>query len=93
MTQEQTKQPKPPRTLSEFREFTANNSKIVTLQNGKILRMLSEIEWVNIAKRHNQDDALESQKSSLMSGYVIADDGSLVMQKVGTNVKYKVTGD
>ena len=93
MAQDQTKLPKSPRTLSEFREFAANNPKIVTLQNGKILRMLSEIEWVDIAKRHNQDDALESQKSSLMSGYVIADDGSLVMQKVGTNVKYKVTGD
>ena len=93
MAQEQTKQPKPPRTLSEFREFTANNPKIVTLQNGKILRMMSEIEWIDIAKKHNQDDALESQKSSLMSGYVIADSGSLLMQKVGTNVKYKVTED
>ena len=93
MAQEQTKQPKSPRTLSEFREFTANNPKIVTLQNGEILRMLSEIEWIDIAKRHNQDDALESQKSSLMSGYVIAESGSLLMQKVGTNVKYKVTED
>lgn len=93
MAQEQTKQPKSPRTLSEFREFTANNPKIVTLQNGEILRMLSEIEWIDIAKRHNQDDAFESQKSSLMSGYVIADSGSLLMQKVGTNVKYKVTED
>ena len=44
MAQEQTKQPKSPRTLSDFREFTANNPKIVTLKNGKILRMLSEIE-------------------------------------------------
>ena len=93
MAQEQTKQPKSPRTLSEFREFTANNPKIATLQNGEILRMLSEIEWVDIAKRHNRDDALESQKSSLMSGYVIAESGSLLMQKVGTNVKYKVTED
>ena len=93
MDQDQTEQPKPPRTLSEFREFTANNRKIVTLQNGKILRRMSEIEWIDIAKRHNRDNALESQKSSLMSGYVIADNGSLLMQKVGTNVKYKVTPD
>ena len=43
MAQDQTEQRKSPRTLSEFREFTANNPKIVTLQNGKILRMLSGI--------------------------------------------------
>ena len=28
-----------------------------------------------------------------MSGYVVADSEALVMQKVGTNVKYKVTED
>ena len=28
-----------------------------------------------------------------MSGYVVADSQALVMQKVGTNVKYKVTKD
>ena len=28
-----------------------------------------------------------------MSGYVVADREALVMQKVGTNVKYKVTKD
>jgi len=28
-----------------------------------------------------------------MSGYVVADSEALVMKKVGTNVKYKVTED
>ena len=28
-----------------------------------------------------------------MSGYVVADSEALVMQKVGTNVQYKVTED
>ena len=41
------------------------------------------------------DDPLPSKvkhhKSSLMSGYVVADSEALVMQKVGTNVEYKVT--
>ncbi len=32
-------------------------------------------------------------KSSLMSDYVVADSEALVMQKVGTNVQYKVTED
>ena len=35
--------------------------------------------------------ALERHKNSLMSGYVVAESEDLVMQKVGTNVKYKVT--
>ena len=30
-------------------------------------------------------------KSSLMSGYVVADSEALVIQKVGTNVEYKLT--
>ena len=30
-------------------------------------------------------------KSSLMSGYVFADSEALVIQKVGTNVEYKLT--
>ena len=58
-----------------------------------MLRMMSELEWVDTAKKHNQKDALERHKSSLMSGYVVADSEQLVMQKVGTNVKYKVTED
>ena len=34
---------------------------------------------------------VKHHKSSLMSGYVVADSEALVMQKVGTNVEYKVT--
>ena len=80
-----------PRSLTEFRDFHSNNPKIVNLANGTTLRMMSELEWIDTAKRHNQKDALERHKSSLMSGYVVADSEDLVMQKVGTNVKYKVT--
>ena len=54
---------------------------------------MSELEWIDTAKRHNQKDALERHKSSLMSGYVVADSEDLVMQKIGQNVKYKVTED
>ena len=82
-----------PRTLKEFKEFRSSNPKVVTLGNGTMLRMMSELEWIDTAKRHNQKDALERHKSSLMSGYVVADSEQLVMQKVGTNVKYKVTED
>ena len=82
-----------PRTLKEFKEFRLNNPKVVTLGNGTMHRMISELEWIDTAKRHNQKDALERHKSSLMSGYVAADSEALVMQKVGTNVKYKVTED
>ena len=82
-----------PKTLTEFKEFRSNNPKVVTLANGTTLRMMSELEWIDTAKRHNQKDALERHKSSLMSGYVVADSEALVMQKVGTNVKYKVTED
>ena len=79
-----------PRTLTEFRDFRLNNPKVVTLGNGTMLRMMSELEWLDTAKKHNQKDALERHKSSLMSGYVVADSENLVMQKVGTNVKYKL---
>ena len=89
----QEKTNKAPRSLTEFREFHSNNPKIVNLANGTTLRMMSELEWIDTAKRHNQKDALERHKSSLMSGYVVADSEALVMQKVGTNVKYKVTKD
>ena len=89
----QEKTNKAPRTLSEFKEFRSNNPKVVTLGNGTMLRMMSELEWLDTAKRHNQKDALERHKSSLMSGYVVADSEALVMQKVGTNVEYKVTED
>ena len=82
-----------PKTLTEFKEFRSNNPKVVTLANGTTLRMMSELEWIDTAKRHNQKDALERHKSSLMSGYVVADSEALVMQKVGTNVQYKVTED
>ena len=82
-----------PRTLTEFRDFRLNNLKVVTLGNGTMLRMMSELEWIDTAKRHNQKDALERHKSSLMSGFVVANSEQLVMQKVGTNVKYKVTED
>ena len=30
-------------------------------------------------------------KSSLMSGYVVADSEALVLEKIGTNEKYKLT--
>ena len=82
-----------PRTLTEFREFRSNNPKVVTLNNGTTLRMMSELEWIDTAKKHNQKNALERHKSSLMSGYVVADSEQLVMQKVGQNVQYKVTED
>lgn len=87
------KQPNAPRTLTEFKEFRSKNPKVVTLGNGTTLRMMSELEWIDTAKKHNQKNALERHKSSLMSGYVVADNEALVMQKVGTNVKYKVTED
>ena len=74
-----------PRSLTEFKEFRSNNPKVVTLGNGTMLRMMSELEWIDTAKRHNQKDALERHKSSLMSGYVVADSETLVMQKIGTN--------
>ena len=54
---------------------------------------MSELEWLDTAKKHNQKDALERYKSSLMSGYVVADTEQLVLLKVGTNVQYKVTED
>ena len=82
-----------PRTLTEFKEFRSNNPKVVTLGNGTTLRMMSELEWIDTAKKHNHKNALERHKSSLMSGYVVADSEALVMQKVGQNVKYKVTED
>ena len=90
---DQEKTNKAPRTLTEFKEFRSNNPKVVTLGNGTTLRMMSELEWIDTAKRHNQKDALERHKSSLMSGYVIADSEQLVLKKVGTNVQYKVTED
>ena len=94
MAQEQNNtQPSAPRTLTEFKEFRSNNPKVVTLSNGTTLRMMSELEWIDTAKRHNQKNALERHKSSLMSGYVVADTEALVMQKVGTKVKYTVTED
>ena len=34
---------------------------------------------------------IKHHKSSLVAGYVFADSEALVMQKVGTNVEYKVT--
>ena len=89
----QEKTNKAPKTLTEFKEFRSNNPKVVTLGNGTMLRMMSELEWIDTAKRHNQKDALERHKSSLMSGYVVADSEALVMQKVGQNLKYKVTED
>ena len=91
--QQNNTQPSAPRSLKEFKEFRSNNPKVVTLGNGTMLRMMSELEWIDTAQRHNQNNALERHKSSLMSGYVVADSEALVMQKVGTNVKYKVTED
>ena len=91
--QQNNTQPSAPRSLTEFKEFRSNNPKIVNLANGTTLRMMSELEWLDTATRHNQKDALERHKSSLMSGYVVADSEALVMQKVGTNVQYKVTED
>ena len=89
----QEKTNKAPKTLTEFKEFRSNNPKVVTLNNGTTLRMMSELEWIDTAKKHNQKDAIERHKSSLMSGYVVADSEALVMQKVGTNVKYKIKED
>jgi len=91
--QQNNTQPSAPRSLTEFRKFRSNNPKVVTLNNGTTLRMMSELEWFDTAKRHNQKNALERHKSSLMSGYVVADTEALVMQKVGPNVKYTVTED
>ena len=91
--QQNNTQPSAPRSLTEFRKFRSKNPKVVTLNNGTTLRMMSELEWLDTAKRHNQKGALERHKSSLMSGYVVADTEALVMQKVGTKVKYTVTED
>ena len=47
----QEKTNKAPRTLTEFRDFRSNNPKVVTLGNGTMLRMMSELEWIDTAKR------------------------------------------
>ena len=60
----QEKTNKAPRTLTEFKEFRSNNPKVVTLGNGTMLRMMSELEWLDTAKKHNQKDALERHPKS-----------------------------
>ena len=78
--------------LDSFRRSAASNPKFKALPDGLILQQITEEEWTARATADNASDS-PIAKNSVMSGYVVADTEQLVLQKVGTNVQYKVTED
>ena len=73
--------------IEHFRRWAASNPAVKALPDGGLKRQATEDEWIAVA---TADNALHRKMhtDSVMSGWVINDTGTHVMQKIGKPTPY-----
>ena len=75
--------------IESFRQWAASNPPVKALPDGRLMRQATEDEWIAKATADNASDR-KMDTDSVMSGWVINDTGTHVMQKVGKPTPYKL---
>ena len=73
--------------IENFRQWAASNPPVKALPDGRLMRQATEDEWIAKAMADNASDRT-MDTDSVMSGWVINDTGTHVMQKVGKPTPY-----
>ena len=73
--------------LEDFRRWASQNPPIKALANGTLIRQATEQEWITKATADNASTR-KMDTDSVMSGWVINDTGTHVMQKIGKPTPY-----
>ena len=73
--------------IENFRIWAARNPPVNALPDGRLMRQATEDEWIAKATADNASDH-KMDTDSVMSGWVIKDTGTHVMQKVGKPTTY-----
>jgi hypothetical protein len=75
--------------IENFRRWAASNPPIKALPDGRLMRQATEDEWIAKATSDNASTR-KMDTDSVMSGWVINDTGTHVMQKVGKPTPYEL---
>jgi hypothetical protein len=75
--------------IENFRQWAASNPPVKALPDGTLMRQATEDEWIAKATADNASDR-KMDTDSVMSGWVINDTGTHVMQKIGKPTPYKL---
>ena len=73
--------------IENFRRWAARNPPVKALPDGRLMRQATEDEWIAKATADNASDR-KMDTDSVMSGWVINDTGTHVMQKIGKPTPY-----
>ena len=73
--------------IESFRRWAASNPPVKALPDGRLMRQATEQEWIARATADNASNR-KMDTDSVMSGWVINDTGTHVMQKVGKPTPY-----
>ena len=73
--------------IENFRQWAASNPPVKALPDGTLMRQATEQEWIAKATADNASNR-KMDTDSVMSGWVINDTGTHVMQKVGKPTPY-----
>ena len=73
--------------IENFRRWAASNPPVKALPDGRLMRQATEDEWIAKATADNASNR-KMDTDSVMSGWVINDTGTHVMQKIGKPTPY-----
>jgi len=73
--------------IENFRQWAATNPPVKVLPDGRLMRQATEDEWIAKATADNASNR-KMDTDSVMSGWVINDTGTHVMQKIGAPTPY-----
>jgi hypothetical protein len=73
--------------IENFRQWAATNPPVKALPDGRLMRQATEDEWIAKATADNASTR-KMDTDSVMSGWVINDTGTHVMQKIGKPTPY-----
>jgi hypothetical protein len=75
--------------IENFRRWAASNPPVKALPDGRLMRQATEDEWIAKATADNASNR-KMDTDSVMSGWVINDTGTHVMQKIGKPTPYRL---
>jgi len=73
--------------IENFRQWAASNPPVTALPDGTLMRQATEQEWIAKATADNASNR-KMDTDSVMSGWIINDTGTHVMQKIGKPTQY-----
>ena len=73
--------------IESFRQWASSNPPFKALPDGRLMRQATEQEWIDKATADNASNR-KMDTDSVMSGWIINDTGTHVMQKVGKPMLY-----